>query len=221
MFVNKLSDHCSRRHSPTPTDGLSCATAPRTPSVIPSVETASPQATSFSECAGGWEKTTPRMPRSTWISLASSERHTNSKVGKFFLLCVVLIIGIQKRPQVGVWKQKNLLHFLLVVYIFHRDGRLSVPSCAFRRWKTYISVRQNHPPQSRKPRVLWAADALLPSPRHLLPPRQSGGLLLPAWRQSKVNDWVNCSTSAKFRHYFPQCSYTIWKHYIFPHADAY
>lgn len=88
MFVNKLSDHWFCRHLPTPTDGLSCATAPRTPSVIPSVETASPQATSFSECAGGWEKTTLRMPRSAWISSASSEQHTNSKVGITFpLVC--------------------------------------------------------------------------------------------------------------------------------------
>lgn len=142
MLVNKLSDLWSRRHSPTPTDGLSCATAPRTPSVIPSVETASPQATSFSECAGGWEKATLRMPRSTWISSASSERHTNSKVGITFpLVCGFNHWDAKKTTGSSLTTKMLAALSIGCVCFFHRDGRLPVPRCAFRRWKTYISVR--------------------------------------------------------------------------------
>lgn len=121
MFVNKLSDHWSRRHSPTPTDGLSCATAPRTPSVTPSVETASPQATSFSECAGGWEKTTLRMPRSTWISSASSEQHTNSKVG----ITLPLVCGFNHwdtKMTTGWSLKTKMLAALSTGYVYFPQG---------------------------------------------------------------------------------------------------
>lgn len=75
----------------------------------------------------------------------------------------------------------------VLMFAVCRAGRLPVPRCAFRRWKTYVFVWQNHPPQTRESRVLWAAHALLSPPTHLLTPRQSRGLFLSAWRPSKVS----------------------------------
>lgn len=89
----------------------------------------------------------------------------------------------------SVSEKVQIMQVTMFVLMFAvcRAGRLPVPRCAFRRWKTYVFVWQNHPPQTRESRVLWAAHALLSPPTHLLTPRQSRGLFLSAWRPSKVS----------------------------------
>lgn len=89
----------------------------------------------------------------------------------------------------SVSEKAQIMQVTMFVLMFAvcRAGRLPVPRCAFRRWKTYVFVWQNHPPQTRESRVLWAAHALLSPPTHLLTPRQSRGLFLSAWRPSKVS----------------------------------
>lgn len=82
------------------------------------------------------------------------------------------------------------MFYLCDVFIVDRDGRLSVPCYAFRRWKKYIFVWQNYPPQSWEPSIFWAGLALLSAPGHLLTLRHSCGLLLPTWHPSKTNYWV-------------------------------
>lgn len=89
----------------------------------------------------------------------------------------------------SVSEKVQIMQVTMFVLMFAvcRAGRLPVPRCAFRRWKTYVFVWQDHPPQTRESRVLWAAHALLSPPTHLLTPRQSRGLFLSAWRPSKVS----------------------------------
>lgn len=89
----------------------------------------------------------------------------------------------------SVSEKVQIMQVTMFVLMFAvcRAGRLPVPRCAFRRWKTYVFVWQNHPPQTRESRVLWAAHALLSPPTHLLTPRQSRGLFLSAWCPSKVS----------------------------------
>lgn len=105
------------------------------------------------------------------------------------------MVSVTHNGKQNAWCGKNC-SYSDSMFLICRAGRLSVPGCAFRRWKRNVFVRQNHPPQSRETRVLRAAHAVLSPPGHLLTPRHSCWLLLSAWHPSEGSGTVNGTTSA-------------------------